>query len=420
MGFIGMKRLFILTIFVFFCFAFSSCNTKPPIHTIDSSESAATDLSTQISTAENTEITSLITEHILTESQPAISPVEPDEIVLCETPITLIYPRYQWLWRRGMKVDTSEDNPFRICIQIPQRWLLSSEQYGSSYNQRGLYEVSREEKVNLHMISKYWQLSILPGFKSCFEGTTNSGKDYFIIQDTSSSTNGDGDFDFFCYIRVSENYMFYFSVEGVESADLDSIITALDTVELTGDIQYHNPEAISNTESENLKFIEIPKIYIVSYHEWLEQSELNGYLKFALPESWHEIDVGNNMYARQDFPEYAIAPETERCDYPYIGEFLLVKTDKDIKLDADFHYKMNRMVPYNYRYPENSVYVGVMEGNTPYVLYRTDIKEHHAVEYIAYARLSDTYVVNFDFCVDLDMADLIYEVIDSMNLVITS
>ena len=94
-----MKRLFLAVILVLLCTVCSSCNTKPPVSTTDSSKSEPADLFIQDSNAKYTEVTSLTTEHIFFESQITIPSVEPDEIVLCETPITLIYPRYQWRWR---------------------------------------------------------------------------------------------------------------------------------------------------------------------------------------------------------------------------------------------------------------------------------------------------------------------------------
>ena len=44
-----MKRLFLAVILVLFCMFCSSCNTRPPVHTIDSSESAVTSESVDLS-----------------------------------------------------------------------------------------------------------------------------------------------------------------------------------------------------------------------------------------------------------------------------------------------------------------------------------------------------------------------------------
>ena len=413
-----VKLFFIISVVLaLICIVCASCNTVSPVDTdiIDSARESTTDKSTQLTTEINTtdEITSFA-------SQSIVPWLNPDETVWFEQEIEYILPNYQWMrWQVNIEVCTSVDDPLRIGMRMPQAWLLSSGQDHAPYSENlygRLYEISPDEKMDKNTISQHILNSILSGIDSEIVGTTDRGLEYIIFRRESFFQRG---YDYSCCIRISKHYIWYFSLEGIEQESFDFLTDVLNTVVLTGDFQYSDTPAPAESEQGDVKIMKISNMGVVGYENFGEQSMFDEDLEFIIPESWTLLgEFGRGTtFGLRDAPKYMFAPGTEHCEHPCIQIGTLIKTDENIPIDSKFHYNRNRMIPYYYQYPDNSVSEGKTSGNAPYVFYRTDLKEYHAVEYEVYVRLTNIYVLNFYLCVDSDMENFVYDVLNSINII---
>lgn len=430
-----MQRLFISAILVFLCLMCSSCNTKPPVNTTDSSESSATSESmhtdtentadsTKLTVESTTESTAESTEEIFSEStdsttEPVTSESNwsltelPDSENLLHTTEVLFKKTLKWCESYNFYV-----NPHPVAIvsaEVPQNTISDRGRlkYGEQIiDFNYIYELADNEPIDT-IIQKGIISADLPYYNEAELFT--DGEKYYIQFFT-----GAFDSRYRCLVRISENYVLHFEVKGT---DLD--FTAIDLICNTASVV---EISLMLESQEPLKMDEPLKLVTLKNFTWMEEPDripmirephIGGIvindmpedtiLQISLPDSWTELckdRFNRHFYAEFDLRIAGASPE--RCMYQgFCGEYIY-NTVYNTGL-----YKDEPFVCFAESTP--GVEAGITETGNNYWLRRTESPTYHAIEYDCYVQVSDVYIYRFELCLDVDNADLVYDIMDSIR-----
>ena len=431
-----MKRLFLAVMLVLFCTFCSSCNTKPPIHTTDSSESAATSESVHTetentedsakSTVESiTEYTAESTEKIFSEStdsttEPVTSGANwsltelPDSDNLLHTTEVLFEKTLKWCKSYNFY---SNSNPVAIVsAEVPQNTILDrgSLKCGEQIiDLVYIYELADNEPIDT-IIQKGIISEYLPLYPEIERFTDNEKYYIQLFANTLESM-------YRCLVRISENYVLHFEVEGtdLDFTAIDLICDTASVVEISPMLESQEPlkidEQLKPVTLKNLTWMEEPDSIPMIREPHiggivLSDMPENTILQISLPASWTELLCDNpfDKYYYAEFDVRIAGASPERCMYQgFCGEFIYNTVYNTGR------YKDEPFVCFAEDTP------GVEEGMTgtgnSYWLRRTESPTYHAIEYDCYVQVSDVYIYRFELCLDVDNADLVYDIMESIQ-----
>ena len=431
-----MKRLFLAVMLVLFCMFCSSCNTRSPVHTIDSLESAATSESVHMETENTadsakltvestTEYTAESTEKIFSEStdsttEPVTSGANwsltelPDSDNLLHTTEVLFKKTLKWCENYNFY-----SNPNLVAIvsaEVPQNTIIDrgSLKYGEQIiDLVYIYELADNEPIDT-IIQKGIIPASVPYYRE--KELFTDGEKYYIQLFT-----GTYDSMYRCLVRISENYVLHFEVEGtdLDFTAIDLICDTASVVEISPMLESQEPlkidEPLKPVILKNLTWMEEPD-YIPMIREphiggiVLSDMPEDTILQISLPVSWTEF-LGDDPFDRHLYAEFDLriaGASPERCMYQgFCGEFIYNTVYNTGR------YKDEPFVCFAEDTP------GVEEGMTgtgnSYWLRRTESPTYHAIEYDCYVQVSDVYIYRFELCLDVDNADLVYDIMDSIQ-----
>ena len=435
MRLIDMKRLFISTFLVCFCFACSSCNTRSPVHTIDSSESAATSESVHMETENTadsakltvestTEYTAESTEKIFSEltdstTEPVTSGANwsltelPDSDNLLFSRKLIVKHTLEWIAR--YKEDYAEAV---VSMEMPENTVRdeaigSLKHNGQTITLLCVYQLAEDATLDTLI-----QNNIVPASLPLYheiELFTDNEKYYIqLFENTFESM-------YRCLVRISENYVLHFNVEGndLDFTAIELICNTASIVEISPMLESLEPlkidEPLKPVMLKNLIWMEepdsIPPYQTNGIGGWV-QGDLpeNVHIQIALPASWSELpgkDDSYNYYSEFSVVKAGISPE--RCMYQgFFGEFLF---------STIYNTGAYTNEPF-VCFPEGTP--GVEEGITEdaghnYWLRRVEAPTYHAIEYDCYVQVSEAYIYHFMLCIDIDNADLVYDIMNSIQ-----
>ncbi len=420
-----MKQLFISVVFVFLCLMCFSCNTRPPVDTVDSLESETTDLSIQSTTTEYTtesteasssESTANTTEPVTSGSNWSLIEL-PDSENLLYTTQAFFKKTLKW-WDSYDSYANEEPNPIAIVsAQVPQGvindrgGLLKDEEERIQFLY--VYELADSEPIDT-IIQKGIISAHIPYYNEVERFTDN--EKYYIQFFT-------GAFDsmYRCLVRISEDYVLHFEIDGtdLDFTVIDLICDTASIVEISPMLESQEPlkidEPLKPVELKNLVWMEEPD-YIPMIREphiggiALSDMPEDTILQISLPASWTEL-LCDDRFDRHCYAEFNVliaGVSPERCMYQgFCGEYIY-NTVYNTGLYKDEPFVC-------FAEGELGVEEGITETGNNYWLRRTESPTYHAIEYDCYVQISNTYIYRFELSLDVDNADLVYDIMNSIQ-----
>ncbi len=380
---------------------------------LPSMQSTTTEYTTESTEASSSESTANTTEPVTSGSNWSLTELPDSENLLFSRNL-IVKHTLRWIARYNEDYAKAV-----VSMEIPEN-TVRDEAIGSlKYNDQIItllcvYQLEKDEPLDTLI-----QNDIIPAYIPYYnevELFTDNEK-YYIQFFT-----GAFDSRYRCLVRISENYVLYFNVEGT---DLD--FTVIDLICDTASIIEVSPmlesqdllktdEPLETVRLKNLIWIEqpdsIPPYQTNGIGGWV-QGDLpeNVHIQIALPASWSELpgkDDSYNYYSEFSVVKAGISPE--RCMYQgFFGEYLF---------STIYNTGSHTNEPF-VCFPEGTP--GVEEGITEdtgnnYWLRRVESPTYHAIEYDCYVQVSEAYIYHFMLCLDIDNADLVYDIMNSIQL----
>ena len=380
-----MKRSFLAVMLVLFCMLCSSCNTKPPVHMTDISNSESL-------TSENFNMNF-------------------STITTLETPILYIMPSLDWIGR--LPVRSIEDNTWKICMDVPNWWIDIQLENMPLLDSPYLFEIDHNAVMNANLI-----YSLVGGYKSSKDrdvyiaGNTQKDLEYIVFCESESDSDSVYKYVYECFVRVSENYIWQFMLRSTEQDCSTALVDAINTVCLVGKEPSYSIIPEQNKENNGNRVIVIENLKIKNENP---NTIFDANLEIEIPEQWGLIDETPDTitFALNSKPEIAISGNTAYCPYPALNISLQIdELSEDIKIDKEYYYQC---FPHQlYRYDET--FMGTTESGNSYLLYSHNIEDYHTVKIQACVQLPENYIISFILYIDIDEMNLIYDMINSLNI----
>ena len=232
----------------------------------------------------------------------------------------------------------------------------------------------------------------------------------YLIQLFHNADSENESYVYFCFVRLSENYVLHFRVTG-RTEDRTVIDAVLASAELVQVSEQWEPQQTIQTE-EPFKPVALQSFYCVEKPAsgpldsvWQDDMPPETELRLLLPESWtllpaSEKDFENHkvhIYAELGVPKVGV--NRQKCMYQsFLGLAFYPSAYSD---------ELSKR-------PEAES--GTTDSGNQYWLCRTGNPSYHAIEYDVYIQLSEAYIYNFYLCVDAENTELVYDIMGSLQL----
>ena len=380
-----MKKTMLICILVFLCVLLCACEDTKPVET----------------TAAVVTTTAPVETTVATTIAPILS-TEPQTV----TAQTNVRPRLDWItnFANGLRHDYTAPTA-TFTYALPAGW-ISDERSFSPYD---YVTLDKKRHIAFYGLDEIGTENALPPFSvyeplgaTCIETVESNDLRIDIYEYTDPKAVG---YTVYMrgYIRIQDKYALRFEYETDENST-DDLINILQTVTLVAlpektdknaaDVQIH--EELRTVRIDNL--IAIVEEYLphgVSTEELPEEM----YIEIDLPASWEllptktgEMDINDVFYTELGMPGSGTSPD--KCLYQAFHSWYL-----SIEETADLQGTE-----------------GITASGNKYWLLENIIDDYHAVEYHVCVQLSDKYFYEFTLCVDKDNTELVYRVIDTIQL----
>ena len=387
-----MKRLFLAVMLVLFCMFCSSCNTRSPIHTIDSSESAATSESVHMET-ENTADSAKLTVESTTEYKTTNFDEYDD--------ISMLYlygcPQSSLPWLRPFC--NPQFGQVTYDMSLPKE-ILHFELY-----EMDIYDELKKDELYF-LRQQFSDIDIQDLNISMYNGITSNRKSYYYYEiDNLNSINK----EFYCALRVTDYHVFCFKYIGTKES-FEQVLNSISIEPLEESI--HPETSLAVKVDEPLEMKSFPFQYALKTETEVVPTNLK--IQVSLPISWKDFV----MTVSSTDKRFYCAEFGYPCIYTYRYykncEYQAFKSNGIYRIESDLTELESR---YNLQFELEHTESGTTESGNTYFLNYEEVPLYHAVEYRCYIQLTENYVYSFMLCVDLDNADMIDNVVNSVILV---
>ena len=410
-------KLFFVTLaaLVLICIVCTSCNTVAPVDTdiIDSKSSFFGDTSIGKATIGLTsDVVSNSTDDVtISQSNWSLSELpESDDVLL--TAECDLFSGLKWVTTYN-NIYSSHPPTATIRMRVPggadlRGYDIQFGDGGQILNRLCVYEAVTDallETLTENAAASFW-------YYEKEELITDRSK--YSIQLFHNTDPKNESYVYFCFVRLSENYVLHFRVTGrtEDRTVIDAILASAELVQVS---EQWEPQKTIQTE-ESFKPVTLQSFYCIEKPAsgpldsvWQDDMPSETELRLLLPKSWtllpaSEKDFENHkvhIYAELGVPKIGV--NMQKCMYQ---SFLGLAFYPSAYSDELF------------KWPE--VESGTTDSGNQYWLCRTENPSYHAIEYDVYIQLSEAYIYNFYLCVDADSAEIVYNIMDSLLLSVST